>query len=191
MLLPHGPYHASAYPAGLSASPVFPKVRTLFGGEKRQRYYLDYFTALDPDSRQVLRRIYGMATNPDTLPMHVILAMTEAVRNPSIFRLAVQNLSLRMSLKRALRDNAAEKAEKLHETLEDFHVALDAFVGGISLEEAVRLRTLKQERKRAESAGRHERREGISEKMLEDVLRFKEQFRPILEKFRRQDSRKN
>lgn len=167
---------------------TYPEVageRPVQNDKKRQQYYLERFERLDPDGQKALHRIYAMAIRQETLPRHVVLAMTAAARNPGIFHLVVQNLSLRMSLNRAFHQNACEKAATLHAILEDFHIALDAFIGKVSLEDANRRRSQNPYRTGPVTDGSVYRNEAVPEWMLPDIYRFKEKFRPVLLKFRR------
>ncbi len=107
----------------------------------RQRYYLNYFEIMDPPSREALSAIYHLAHDASqSIGQHVLCAMHYSVKNPALFRLTIQNVSLRLALKYAYQRSQTHKVAQLTQALEDFHIALDAFMLGLSLPEVELMR---------------------------------------------------
>lgn len=122
------------------------KETVVFQGMTRQKTFLKGFNGMSPSCQGALRDIYRFASDGDDADgRHVVLAMTSAARFPEIFRLVLMNIVVRLQIKHHERVENREKADRLKETLEDFHVALDAFMNpGLSLEEAARRRREKE-----------------------------------------------
>lgn len=154
-----------------------------FQRRSRQQHYLRYFNGMDEKSQRALHQIYQAALNTEGGAQHVIRAMTSALEYSSIHRLARENIALRSAMVWAKAAMQPEKAERIAEMLEDFHVALDAYMQNLSLAEAVVWR----EKVAASRKNCARFPSGISivpDWDLEELGLFKAQIRPVLRKLR-------
>lgn len=105
--------------------------------ESRRQGYLDLFHRMEPGARNAFRKIYRIAKSGDPDGRHVVLAMIASARHPSICKLSMSNLMIRMALKQALQEGDLFRAEHYSAVLEDFHAAMDEFMGEIACERYV------------------------------------------------------
>ncbi len=164
-----------------------------FQHRARQTHYLRYFEAMSPEARQALQTIYDAAQATEGGAQHVLHAMQSGLHHPDIFRLARENIALRaaMAWARTIQDDA--RCQQIAAILEDFHIALDAFMGDLSLEAAAKRRTeleASQDPMRCSKfpeswnlnppPGWREALDG----QLTDIAQFKSRIRPVLQKLR-------
>ncbi len=101
-----------------------------FMGYQRQSRFLDSFRKMKPAAQDAMRDIYAQAhQGPNGVGRHVIMAMVSAVRHPDLFRFTLANILVRFSLKRATVNGDSQRAILMQEVLDDFHAALDEFMG--------------------------------------------------------------
>lgn len=159
-----------------------------FLGRHKQEHYLRYFTKLDADAEKVLEDIYQLAQHRQTQGSHVITAMAGAMKHPAIRPLVLQNIAIRLWIKLGERLQSDQKRQQLEEVLEDFHVALDAFMGKISLDEAERLRETKAHDP-THAMTPQEKAERRDEQM-EAALKFREQTKPVIDNIKAKNRKK-
>jgi hypothetical protein len=108
--------------------------------------FLSLLEQMTPETRQAFHKIYelapkaGQARSTFTVGHHVRVAMVEALTHPHIAYWVKMNLALRVTRKLAQTTGQTEKAERLTSLLEAFHVAVDAFLFDLTIEQALRHR---------------------------------------------------
>ena len=107
-----------------------------FQGVQRQQRFLTRLQALTPPARDAFAQIYTEAVATHGGGGHVVRAAMWAMQLPEIFGLARENLVTRLQLSRARAKHDERRVSQLGERLEDFHVAADAFMRGITVDEA-------------------------------------------------------
>src|SRR6478609_2773374 len=126
--------------------------------------FLRRLLAMEEASQQAFRKIYALAPrhslsseevefqkskpfHPLQLSVavgrHVRVAMVESLSHPALAEWVRMNLALRIGLKLAQTTQQKRRADRLEAVLEAFHVASEAFIYSISLEEAEVLRLKK------------------------------------------------
>lgn len=112
--------------------------------EKQIARFLKMLEEMSVESQQSFQRIYRLAPNDTatspSVGKHVRLAMMEAVRHPGIAYWVRMNLAIRVALKFSQLTGREDKAHRLTELLEAFHVAADVFILKISVERAIQRR---------------------------------------------------
>jgi hypothetical protein len=106
---------------------------------KQVERFLMIMQAFTPESRRSFQKIYRLApsgSSPQARGKHVRVAMMEAVRHPQIAYWVRVNLAVRVRLKLARVTNRPGQVERLTALLEAFHIAADAFVLNLSIEQA-------------------------------------------------------
>jgi hypothetical protein len=127
----------------LSSAPALYEERSLdttspqrnsgFSGLSRQAKYVSTFQAMPSNAQAALKEIYHLAMQAHGGGSHVLMAYLYATQYPEIARLVIENVVLRFRLTQI--KNTSTGAD-IQQRLEDFHVALAAFVSDISLEAA-------------------------------------------------------
>lgn len=98
-------------------------------GKQRQEHYVNVFQKLEPDAQRALKDIYHQAHKDGReMGRHVVMAMVASVKYPDLFKFTLSNIVVRLMLKRFQLDGDWRKALHMQEVLDDFHLALDAFV---------------------------------------------------------------
>lgn len=166
--------------------------RVLFQGEARQKSFLENFNTMRPPCQEALKDIYTFANGGDDREgRHVIHAMCSAARFPEIFRLVIMNIVVRLMIKQNDAAGHPEKADRLRETLEDFHVALDAFMNpGLTLEEAARLREVGAHTKEGDGQAEAKPFAMQDHGLREEIHQFKQQARPTVARVKAQSRRR-
>ncbi len=104
-----------------------------FCGMRRQAKYLETFHHMPEEAQSALREIYHLAMQSQGGGSHVLIAYLYATKYPDIARLVIENVVLRFRLTQ-VRNTLTEN--QIQQRLEDFHIALEAFVSGIPLKTA-------------------------------------------------------
>lgn len=151
-----------------------------FEGRDRQKVYMKCLRRMDPPSQEELRQIYNLAQHRQNIGQHVLRAMQAAARYPAIFKLIVINISLRLKARMAQNNQDKDKQARFEESLEDFHVALDAFMKGLSLEEAEAARDHEPH-----DPGPVREKVETDEAFFEDLQVFKDNIRPVLHRIQK------
>ncbi len=167
----------------------------VFQGMTRQKTFLDNFNGMQPLCQKALRDIYCFANNGDDADgRHVVMAMTSAARFPEIFRLVLMNIVVRLQIKHHEKVRNHQKADRLKETLEDFHVALDAFMNpGLSLEEVARRRQAREAHRPPAPEFDLARLPLVmhDDALSRDIHSFKRQARPAVERVKAHHRKKS
>lgn len=154
-----------------------------FQSRSRQKHYLNYFDQMSSGCSDALKGVYAQSQNPDGGGLHVLQAISEGVKHPALFRLVRENVLLRSAMALAKARNEEEKANRIEAILEDFHIALDAYMLGIPLEAATARREAKLHAG-AEKACTRILRENFSMEDVDfaDISQFKSIIRPLLKR---------
>lgn len=127
-----------------------PTTRASLLAYRRTRSFLTLMERMDAPGRTAFLKIYEWAPKPHSLTngrvhpepfyktagKHVRFAMMEALTNPEVAYWVRMNLALRVGRKFAQTTGRLQKAAAIEDVLESFHVAADAYVLAISLEDA-------------------------------------------------------
>jgi hypothetical protein len=114
--------------------------------------FLERLNAMDEGSQVAFRRIYTLSPHGAgfaAIGEHVRVAMVEALSHAPIAQWVRLNLALRVSLKLSQTTRQVLRAQRLEASLEDFHIASEAYIFRISLSEAVLQRRERQARQKA------------------------------------------
>lgn len=100
----------------------------------RQARYLADMNRMSPACQAALAGIFQLAMSPEGGGSHVLQAYIESAKHPIIYRFSMENIIMRFQLAQAKRQHNAAKEADLSVRLEDFHIAVEAFVLGNSLD---------------------------------------------------------
>lgn len=154
---------------------------------RRQERYLNMLVTMDPAEQKAFKTIYGLAQNRKGGGEHVIQAAIESVKHPGIFQVAKENIMIRSILAFARSQKQTAMIEKMETILEDLHIAMDAFMHGLSLEKAREYR-LEHEDKSKTCARLASRDKRLKERFADEfdyIQVFAQSLRSHLEKLRR------
>ena len=118
---------------------------------KQAKRFLSILENMGPESQQSFRKIYAQAPKGVKKPhsissgRHVRTAMLEALQHPQIAYWVRMNLALRVARKFSQVTGQAEQLARLETLLEDFHVASEAFIFKLPVEQVALRRKQKQE----------------------------------------------
>lgn len=110
-----------------------------FWGRERQEGFLKQFQSFHPKDAVAFKRIYeaAQADRQRGTRLHVLQALWESFTSLSILNLSRFNVILRARLKFAEKRGDRVEAEKIKETIADFHVASDAYINNLDLDTAI------------------------------------------------------
>jgi hypothetical protein len=132
--------------------PISPKLKCLdkqsqgnntsFCGLNRQAKYLAVFDSMPNEAQCALQEVYHLAMQAQGGGSHVLMAYLYATQYPEIARLVIENVVLRFRLTQV---RNTQTGNQIQQRLEDFHIALEAFVSCISLDDAEEKRRQQKE----------------------------------------------
>jgi hypothetical protein len=153
--------------------------------DARQHHYIRLFETMDSMSMQMLRRIYQLSKHTHGGGQHVIEALIGAMRSPLIFRLVRENIVLRSALAVARTQGDTARAHHIEGLLEDFHIALDAYMQDLSLAEAATRRSQTPRGDAMACTRLPDSALGMIRQDWEDLFRLKARLKPTLAKVER------
>jgi hypothetical protein len=154
--------------------------------QKQAQRFLAILDAMNPDSKQAFQKIYmlapktGQARSSILVGHHVRVAMIEALAHPQLAYWVKMNLAIRVSRKLAQTTGNIDKAHRLTELLEEFHIAVEAFIHKIPIEQAIVRRTRPEQRGAILSFPLPWQLSGnfISDEDISQIQRFKQHLIP-------------
>ncbi len=89
--------------------------------------YLKRLYKLPPSAQKAVIGIYRVAHHPDWQFLHILMAFKAASTSPSLAKIVIENISLRMARQHALKQHNVPLAQRIENALIGFHDALDLF----------------------------------------------------------------
>ncbi len=89
--------------------------------------YLKRLYNLPSSAQKSVIGIYRVAHHPHWQFLHILMAFKAASTSPALAKIVIENMSLRLAKKHALRHNNILFAQRIENALLGFHTALDTF----------------------------------------------------------------